>query len=49
MANYFNFFPKTAYYKDKDSTSLDVITNITVRYNFSNDLKKNSAAYYKYN
>lgn len=48
MANYFNFFPKTAYYKNKDSTSLDIITNITVRYNFSSDLKKNSAAYYKY-
>ncbi len=48
MANYFSFFPKTAYYKDKNSTSLDVVTNITTRYNFSDDLKQNTGAYYKY-
>ena len=48
MAKYFNFFPKTAYYKSKDSTSLDVVTNITTRYNFNDTLKQNAATYYKY-
>ncbi len=48
MAKYFNFFPKTSYYKSKDSTSLDVVTNITTRYNFNDALKQNAATYYKY-
>ena len=48
MAKYFNFFPKTTYYKGKDSTSVDIITNITARYNFNDSLKQNAATYYKY-
>ena len=38
MAKYFNFFPRTTYYKNKDSTSVDIITNITTRYNFNDGL-----------
>ena len=48
MAKYFNFFPKTSYYKSKDSTSLDVVTNITSRFNFDDRLKQNASTYYKY-
>ena len=48
MAKYFNFFPRTTYYKNKDSTSEDIITNITTRYNFNDGLKQNAATYYKY-
>ena len=48
MAKYFNFFPRTTYYKNKDSTSVDIITNITTRYNFNDGLKQNAATYYKY-
>jgi hypothetical protein len=48
MAKYFNFFPKTTYYKGKDSTSVDILTNITARYNFNDGLKQNAATYYKY-
>ena len=48
MAKYFNFFPKTTYYKSKDSTSVDILTNITARYNFNDGLKQNAATYYKY-
>ena len=48
MAKYFNFFPRTTYYKNKDSTSVDIITNITTRYNFNDALKQNAATYYKY-
>ena len=48
MAKYFNFFPQTTYYKNKDSSSVDVITNITTRYNFNDGLKQNAATYYKY-
>jgi hypothetical protein len=48
MAKYFNYFPKTPYYKSKDSTSLDVVTNITTRFNFDNRFRQNAATYYKY-
>jgi len=48
MAKYFNFFPKTSYYKSKDSTSLDIVTNITSRFNFDDRLKQNASTYYKY-
>lgn len=48
MAKYFNYFPKTPYYKGKNSTSLDVVTNITTRFNFDNRFRQNAATYYKY-
>lgn len=48
MAKYFNYFPKTPYYKSKNSTSLDVVTNITTRFNFDNRFRQNAATYYKY-
>ena len=48
MARYFNFFPRTPYYKGVNSTSLDELTNITARFGFQADLKNNAAAYYNY-
>ena len=45
MARYFNFFPRTPYYKGVNSTSLDELTNITSRFGFQADLKNNAAAY----
>jgi hypothetical protein len=32
MANYFRYFPTTYYYKDYESTNLDVLTNIISRF-----------------
>jgi hypothetical protein len=48
MAKYFNYFPKTPYYKSMDSKSLDIVTNITTRFNFDNRFRQNAATYYKY-
>ena len=48
MAKYFNYFPKTPYYKGRNSTSLDIVTNITTRFNFDNRFRQNAATYYKY-
>ena len=48
MAKYFNYFPKTPYYKGMDSKSLDIVTNITTRFNFDNRFRQNAATYYKY-
>jgi hypothetical protein len=48
MARYFNFFPRTPYYKGVNSSSLDELTNITARFGFQADLKNNAAAYYNY-
>lgn len=48
MAKYFKFFPTTYYLKDNDSSSLDVLTNITSRFGFEKELKENAAAYYTY-
>lgn len=48
MAKYFKFFPTTYYLKDNDSSSLDVLTNITSRFGFEKELKENASAYYTY-
>ena len=48
MAKYFKFFPTTYYLKDNNSSSLDVLTNITSRFGFEKELKENSATYYTY-
>jgi hypothetical protein len=48
MSRYFSYFPKTFYKLNDDSTSVDIITDILVRYKLSDDFKENSAAYYEY-
>jgi hypothetical protein len=48
MARYFNFFPRTPYYKGVNSSSLDELTNLTARFGFQTELKNNAAAYYSY-
>jgi hypothetical protein len=48
MAKYFNFFPKTPYYIDKDKRSVDLLTNLTTKFKFNDDFKENSVIYYDY-
>jgi type II secretory pathway component GspD/PulD (secretin) len=47
MANFFNYFPKTAYISDKKS-SLTLITNLLTRVKFLDAIKNNVSAYYLY-
>ena len=47
MAKFFNKFPRTLYSLG-DSTSVDVVTNLTVRYALEKTLKENTASYYKH-
>jgi hypothetical protein len=47
MAKFFNKFPRTLYALG-DSPSVDVVTNLTVRYALEKSLKENTAAYYKH-
>jgi len=49
MAKYFNYFPKTFYSANNNSTGVDSVTNIIARFGFENSLKENSSAFYKYN
>lgn len=46
MSNYFNYFPKTVY--TADSKNLDLVKNITSRFNFQESFKENSAVSYEY-
>ena len=48
MAKYFNFFPTTYYLQQQDSTSVDVLTNITTRFGFEKALKENASAFHTY-
>lgn len=48
MAKYFNFFPKTPYYIDKEKQSIDYLTNIMSRFKFENKFKENTVVYYDY-
>lgn len=48
MAKYFNYFPKEYYFLSNDSSSLDVITNITSKFKFEDDFKNNTVVYYEY-
>lgn len=47
MAKFFTYFPKV-FYGTGDSTSVDVATNLTVRYALEKSLKENTATYYNY-
>ena len=46
MSKYFNFFPQTLY--TLDSKNVDVVNNITSRFNFEEKFKENSAVAYEY-
>jgi hypothetical protein len=48
MAKFFNYYPKTYYTSNNNSSSLDTVTNIIARFGFENKLKENSSAFYKY-
>jgi len=48
MANYFYNFPTTYYTNTDGNTDLDVVTDITKRFAFEQEFKKNSAAYIKF-
>jgi predicted secreted protein len=48
MAKYFKHFPKVYYTPNSEMESLDVLTNITTRFSFEQDFKKNSSIYYEY-
>jgi len=48
MAKYFNYFPKTPYTSNSQSTGVDSVTNIVSRFGFENKLKENENAFYKY-
>ena len=46
MSKYFNFFPKTLY--TADSKNVDVVNNITSRFNFEESFKINQKVSYEY-
>jgi len=48
LARYFKYFPKTYYFSNLDSSSLDVVTNILTRFKFEEGFKNNSVFYYEY-
>lgn len=48
MAQFFNYYPKTFYSSNSNSTGTDTVTNIITRFSFEESLKENSAAFYKY-
>ena len=48
MAKFFNYYPKTYYTSNNNSSSLDTVTNIIARFGFEDELKENSSAFYKY-
>ena len=48
MAKYFNYFPKTFYYKDHDAVGVESVTNIVARVGFEQSFKDNASVYYEY-
>ncbi len=49
MAKFFNYFPKTIYFANNNTSGLDTVTNIIARVSFEDSLKENSATFYEYN
>lgn len=47
MANYFSIFPKVIYSFDEYKTS-EFVSDITARFSFEEELKENSAVFFKY-
>ncbi len=48
MSKFFNYYPKTFYTSNNNSTGIDTVTNIIARFGFEKKLKENSSAFYKY-
>jgi hypothetical protein len=48
MAEYFKYFPRDFYQLSNNSTSLEVVTNITSRVSLDSSLKDNASSYYEY-
>lgn len=48
MAEFFNYFPITVYSNANNSTSIDVVTNITTRFGFLQYIKNQSSLFYEY-
>lgn len=48
MSKFFNYFPKTLYFSDRDQVSLDSVINLTFKFNFNDTFKENSVVYYDY-
>ena len=46
--NFFEYFPKEYYTLDKNKRSLDIITNLSVRFKIDDIIKTNSSAFYEY-
>lgn len=48
MAKYFNYFPKTFYTSNNNTTGVDSVTNIIARTSFEKSLTENSVNFYSY-
>ena len=48
MAKFFNYFPKTFYTSNNNTTGVDSVTNITARIAFEKTLRENSTNFYPY-
>ena len=48
MAKFFNYYPKTFYTSNNNTTGVDAVTNIIARFGFESKLKENSVAFYPY-
>ena len=48
MIKYFQTLPKEFYFQGNESTSLDIVTNITSLVSINGDLKNNGVAFYDY-
>ena len=48
MAKFFNYYPKTFYTSNNNTTGVDAVTNIIARFGFESKLKENSLAFYPY-
>jgi len=48
MAKFFNYYPKTFYTSNNNSSGVDTVTNIISRFGFEKKLKENQSSFYKY-
>jgi hypothetical protein len=48
MAKFFNYYPKTFYTSNNNTSGVDAVTNIIARFAFEQQLKENSLSFYPY-
>ena len=48
MAEFFNYFPLTVYSNANNSTSVDVVTNLTTRFGFLQSIRSQASLFYEY-